>query len=87
MSTGLTTWNQNLAEVSEIYPFVGTEMILAIAAIASWIIWHLIQIKMENKLIAEEDSMYQDKDKLNAARHLANAESISEVAKAHAEGY
>ena len=47
MSTGLTTWNQNLAEVSEIYPFVGTEMILAIAAIASWIIWHLIQIKME----------------------------------------
>ena len=87
MSTGLTTWNQNLLELNELYPFVGTEMILAFAGIASWIIWHLIQIKMESNLTAEEDAMYQDKEKLNAARHLSNAESISEVAKAHAEGY
>ncbi len=87
MSTGLETWTQNLNEVSELYPFVGTEMALAIAGIASWIIWHLIQIKMEANLLAEEDAVFQDKAKLEGARKLANAESLYESAKLHAQGY
>ena len=87
MSTGLETWIQNLNEVNELYPFVGTEMILAIAGNASWIIWHLIQIKMENAVLAEEEAIFQDKTKLNNARKLSAAESTLESAKAHAEGY
>ena len=87
MSTGLETWNTNLNEVVELYPFVGTEMILAIAGIASWIIWHLIQIKMENAVLAEEDAFFQDKTKLAQARKLGAAESTLEAAKLHAEGY
>jgi hypothetical protein len=87
MSTGLVTWQQNLNDLEIIYPFAGTEMILFVVGFSCWIIWHLLQIKMENKFMAEEDAVYQDKAKLNAARTLANAESISEVAKAHADGY
>jgi len=87
MSTGLETWNQNLNQLNEIYPFVGTEMMLAIAGIASWIIWHLIQIKMENAVFTEEDAFFQDKTKLAQARKLGAAESTMEAAKLHAEGY
>ncbi len=87
MYTGLETWNQNLNEVVELYPFVGTELMLAIAGIASWIIWHLIQFKMENTVLAEEDAVFQDKAKLAQARKLGVAESTLESAKLHAEGY
>ncbi len=87
MSTGLETWHQNLNEVVELYPFVGTEMMLALAGIASWIIWHLVQIKMENSVLEEEDAVFQNKTKLAQARKLASAESTMESAKLHAEGY
>ena len=87
MSTGLETWNTNLNEVVELYPFVGTEMMLALAGIASWIIWHLVQIKMETAVLEEEEAVFQDKTKLANARKLAAAESTLESAKAHAEGY
>jgi len=87
MSTGLETWQGNLNEVVELYPFVGTEMMLAIAGIASWIIWHLVQIKMENTVLAEEEAVFQDKGKLAKARKIGSAESTLESAKLHAEGY
>ncbi len=87
MSTGLETWNTNLNEVFELYPFVGTEMMLAIAGIASWVIWHLIQMKMENAVLEEEDAIFQDKTKLAQARKISTAESTLEAAKLHAEGY
>lgn len=86
MSTGLETWTTNLVELSVLYPFPGTEKILAIAGIASWIIWHIVQIRMEANTMAEEDAVFQDKSKLSAARTLAKAESLSEIAKAHANG-
>jgi len=86
MSTGIETWNTNLLEVSEVYPFVGTEGILAFVGIASWIIWHIIQIRSENKALAEEEAFFQDKAKLVAARKLSNAETVSETARAHASG-
>jgi hypothetical protein len=87
MSTGLETWNQNLNMVNELYPFVGTEMMLAIAGIASWIIWHLIQIKMEISVLDEENAVFQDKQKLAKARKIGAAESTMEAARLHAEGY
>ena len=86
MSTGIETWNTNLMEVSEVYPFVGTEMTLAIVGIASWIIWHIIQIRMESKTLAEEEALFEDKTKLAAARKLSNAETVGETARAHAGG-
>lgn len=74
MSTGLETWNQSMLEIGPAYPFVGSEMLLAIAGLASWLIWHIIQARMENKAEEEERKAYSDKQKLAAALKSGNAE-------------
>ncbi|MEQ8665695.1 MAG: hypothetical protein RIC16_08210 [Rhodospirillales bacterium] len=87
MSTGLETWTQNLNEVTELYPFVGSEMILAWAAIASWVIWHLIQIKSENAQLEEERAKFSDKARLAKAMEISNADSLNESLKGHASDF
>lgn len=87
MSTGLETWQTNLNEVTELYPFVGTEMILAWAAIASWVIWHLVQIRSENATLAEEQAKFADKAKLAKAMKVSNADSLNESLKNHASDF
>jgi len=67
MSTGLTTWTGNLNEFVELYPFVGTEMILAWVGIASWVIWHLLQIRGENKVLEEEEKRFSNQATLHDA--------------------
>lgn len=87
MSTGLETWTQNLNELGPLYPFVGTEGILAIVGIASWILWHLIQIRSENKTIDEESARFSDKTKLERAMNVSNAESLAISMKGHASDF
>lgn len=87
MSTGLETWTTNLNELTELYPFVGSEMWLAWVGIASWIIWHLIQIKMENSSIDQERSAFSDKEKLSKAMRISNADSLNETVKDHASDF
>jgi hypothetical protein len=74
MLTALETWNQTLNKLVEIYPYVGIEMMLALARIASWIIWHSVQIKMNNTIL-EEDMVFKNKAKRVHARRLSAAES------------
>ena len=49
MSTGLVDNWLNVDTFGPIYPFVGTEMMLAIVGIAFWIGWHIWQIRRENE--------------------------------------
>jgi hypothetical protein len=51
---GLSSWNVDLATVGAIYPFQGTEFILAIVGIAFWIVWHIWQIGHENREISSK---------------------------------
>ena len=48
MSTGLVDNWLNIDTFGPIYPFVGTEGVLAFVGIAFWVIWHIIQIRKEN---------------------------------------
>ena len=48
MSTGPVDNWLNIDTFGAIYPFVGTEMMLAIVGFAFWIIWHIIQLRKEN---------------------------------------
>ena len=48
MSTGLVDNWLNIDTFGAIYPFVGTEGLLAVVGIVFWIGWHIIQIKKEN---------------------------------------
>jgi len=54
MATGPVDNWLNLDTFGAIYPFVGTEMILAIVGIAFWLIWHFIQIRKESEEFAKD---------------------------------
>jgi len=47
MATGLVDNWLNIDTFGPIYPFVGTEGILAFVGIAFWLLWHVIQIMRE----------------------------------------
>ena len=83
MSTGIETWNQSMLEIGAMYPFPGTEVLWAIIGIASWVIWHVIQFKSENKIYEEEEKSFEDQAKLQAAMKLSAAETLDEEMKAH----
>ncbi len=83
MSTGIETWNMNLLEIGPMYPFPGFEMLIAVLGIASWIIWHLIQIRMENQILDEDEELFSSPEKLKQAMMLSNAETLVESLHAH----
>lgn len=87
METGITTWNMNLLDIGAMYPFPGWEVPLAIIGIVSWIVWHIIQMKAENKVFDEEEKALSDKAALRKAMDISNAETLMEAAKIHAGGH
>jgi len=87
MSTGLETWTQNLNDLGPLYPFVGTEGILAVVGIGSWIVWHLLQLRSENATMEEEKTRFSDKAKLEKAMDIANAETLSSKIEGHASDF
>ena len=55
MSTnGMTSWAVDLADITAIYPFQGTEFLLYIAGLIFWIGWHVIQMKNEATEVSHE---------------------------------
>lgn len=54
MQTGLVDNWINVDMLGPIYPFVGTEGLLAFVGIVAWIVWHIIQISKENAEFAED---------------------------------
>lgn len=87
MSTGIESWNQNLLDIGPMYPFAGSEMFWALLGIATWIIWHLVQMKMEKRIYDAEDKHYESGDALQRAMSLSNAETLIESARAHGANY
>lgn len=83
MSTGIETWNQSMLEIGAMYPFPGTEVLWTVIGLATWIGWHVIQFKGENKVYAEEEKSFEDQNKLQAAMKLSAAETLDEEMKAH----
>jgi len=83
MSTGLESWNTNLLEVGPLYPFVGTEMLWALIGIATWIVWHVLQMRAENKVYEEDEKAFSDSAKLSEAMTDSNAQTLMESLDAH----
>ena len=83
MSTGIETWSQSMLDIGAMYPFPGTEMIWVVIGFVTWIGWHVIQFKNENRLYEEEEKSFENKDKLQAAMKLSAAETLDEEMKAH----
>lgn len=88
MSTGIETWNMNLLDIGPMYPFPGTEVLWALIGIATWIIWHVIQIRAENRTFEEEEKHYEESaDALQQAMNVSSAETLGEALKAHGSNY
>jgi hypothetical protein len=65
MSTGnFENWAGEIAEIGAIYPFVGSEGILAIVGVIFWLWWHVKQAKIEEAQYKEEIEKYGNKESL-----------------------
>ena len=60
----VTSWSGNIADIGPIYPMVGTEGILVIIGLVAWIVWHILQNKMENKAYEEQIKRFGDAESL-----------------------
>ena len=58
MDTGITSWNAP-ETIGAIYPFVGSEMLLVMAAAVFWVWWHVKQIRDENRELEEQAAYYR----------------------------
>lgn len=59
MSTGIASWS-NPAEITAIYPFVGTEVLLVVAGFAFWIWWHVKQIRDESRELEKQAAYFRE---------------------------
>ncbi len=53
-TTPIETWAVDLADVTVIYPWVGSEVAMVWGAIILWIIWHIWQVRHENAEYADQ---------------------------------
>ncbi len=63
-TTGLDSWAVDLAEVGPIYPFQGSEVLMVIVGVAIWIIWHIWQVKLENRTFEEDEARLKNNHSL-----------------------
>ena len=54
MSTGIETWQADLTAIGQMYPFAGSEMMLAGIVFVAWLGWHIVQLRMEAVEVKDE---------------------------------
>lgn len=52
----------NLLEVGPLYPFVGTEMLMFVAAVIFWLWWHVSELRIERREYEQEIEKFSDAD-------------------------
>lgn len=67
MKTGIESWNVDLMGIGPMYPFVGSELLLALVGVLSWLVWHFIQARAEKKEITAEQAEYAQPGALSKA--------------------
>ncbi len=66
-TTPIESWAVDLADVTKIYPWVGSEVIMAVVAIVLWLGWHVWQLKNENATYEEEKRKYGTPEHIDKA--------------------
>jgi hypothetical protein len=68
MSTGsFETWKGTVTDIGPLYPFVGSEVALVIIGLAFWIVWHLLQHRMEQSNYNDDMEVLKNPDKMDRA--------------------
>ncbi len=63
-TTPIESWAVDLADVTYIYPGVGFEVAMTVAAVILWLGWHVWQVKFENQTFEEEAAKYGTEEHL-----------------------
>jgi len=66
-TTPIETWAVDLADVTVIYPFVGSEVIMVVIAVVLWLGWHVWQVKHENAEYRDQMAKHGDDDSIKRA--------------------
>ena len=66
-TTGIDTWAVDLADIGPIYPFQGTEVLLAVLGVAAWLGWQVWCIGWEKAYHREKIARYGDAESLKRA--------------------
>ena len=66
-TTPVDTWAVDLADVTLIYPWVGTEVLMTLGAVVLWIAWHVWQVKFESNTYKEEIEKHATSENLRKA--------------------
>ena len=65
MTGNFSNWDGNLLDIGPIYPFVGGEVLMVLLLLGLWIVWHVLQIRMENGRMADEVRALRQGDNLS----------------------
>lgn len=66
-TTPLDNWAVDLADVTFIYPFVGSEVIMVVVAVILWIVWHIWQCRFESQTYKEDIEKHATSENLRKA--------------------
>ena len=67
MTGNFTNWDGNILDIGPIYPFVGWETLMVIVLVVAWVGWHIMQMRMENKLHDDDARLLRQGDNLHRA--------------------
>jgi hypothetical protein len=63
MATGtITSWAGNITDIGPMYPFVGSEGMLVVVAVVFWLVWHVWQMRIEQRDYDEDIKRLRNKD-------------------------
>ncbi len=64
-TTVIETWaGADLSQIGPIYPMVGTEMILFAAGVIFWLLFHILQARIENREFERDEALAQSPERL-----------------------
>ncbi len=66
-TTPIDSWAVDLANVTFIYPGVGTEVAMTVIAVVLWLGWHVWQVKFENQTYEQEIKDHGTKENMHEA--------------------
>jgi len=64
-TTSIETWaGADLSQIGPIYPMVGSEMMLFIIGVLFWLVFHVMQARIEKKEFEEDEALARSPERL-----------------------
>ena len=73
-TTPVESWAVDISTLGPVYPFVGSEMVMVIVGVVLWVLFHIIQITQENRILNEEQRALSDPQRLQEAIRMTNGD-------------